>query len=513
MSKLLAYESYLVDLGRSITSAREEFRTHFENNSWQIVEDDAINEYLYVVPPVTEAIGNTNGRQILRIDFTSTQIGFQGFLETQKSNNKQYSFYISFSSSSRTYSANINGYSYSSGSVSGGTNDSRVLAIYDELVAAKALPENSETLGVLDFELMQLEENYHYIIITSNNNEDFTIGSTSSTTAKEISRHLVSGTLIPETRTRRRFVNCDYASGFIYYLSIHERTLVLATKTTVNFYGPIFCSWAENDVISLQTPEDLHLMELYVGQIPESSYGEVDISTTHENGYMVYASSNPEGSRGYYYQYDNTGTSTSESGVDVITLRTPYQNVPIKMYDMFISARSDYIEDKGSCMTGYNVSTTYAGIFVNKFDLGHTKVVGQGVSTGYSGYGNEYAIHGTFPNFDLKDVYVFNKTATDESLHLVRLPSISSDLNSSITDSDTSIPLTDASEFPEAGTILINDEVITYSGKSTNTLTGAERGRYGTTPSSHNLGDVSMAANWFVKINYGALLAGFTRPE
>jgi hypothetical protein len=58
-------------------------------------------------------------------------------------------------------------------------------------------------------------------------------------------------------------------------------------------------------------------------------------------------------------------------------------------------------------------------------------------------------------------------------------------LNGSINNSVTSIVLTDASSFPASGTILIDSEKITYTAKSTNTLTGCVRGALSTTAVSH----------------------------
>lgn len=49
-------------------------------------------------------------------------------------------------------------------------------------------------------------------------------------------------------------------------------------------------------------------------------------------------------------------------------------------------------------------------------------------------------------------------------------------LSASIDNTQTSIPLVDASRFPTTGTVLIENECITYTGKSGNTLTGGIRG-------------------------------------
>jgi len=60
-----------------------------------------------------------------------------------------------------------------------------------------------------------------------------------------------------------------------------------------------------------------------------------------------------------------------------------------------------------------------------------------------------------------------------------------STLDGAITDSDTTITLDDASSFTTTGTIKIGSEIITYTGKSSNDLTGCTRGTNGTTAAAH----------------------------
>lgn len=62
-------------------------------------------------------------------------------------------------------------------------------------------------------------------------------------------------------------------------------------------------------------------------------------------------------------------------------------------------------------------------------------------------------------------------------------------LNSSITDSATTLTLNDATDFPTSGTVSINGELITYTGKSSNDLTGLTRGTDGTTAAAHSAAD------------------------
>ena len=65
-----------------------------------------------------------------------------------------------------------------------------------------------------------------------------------------------------------------------------------------------------------------------------------------------------------------------------------------------------------------------------------------------------------------------------------------STLNGAITDSATSLTLADASLFPSTGTnfVIIGSEEISYTGVTSNTLTGLTRGVAGTTAASHSDG-------------------------
>jgi hypothetical protein len=63
-----------------------------------------------------------------------------------------------------------------------------------------------------------------------------------------------------------------------------------------------------------------------------------------------------------------------------------------------------------------------------------------------------------------------------------------STLATAITSGDTSLTLANAANFPSSGAISIDSEILYYTGKSTNTLTGVSRGQDGTTAAAHNSG-------------------------
>ena len=69
-------------------------------------------------------------------------------------------------------------------------------------------------------------------------------------------------------------------------------------------------------------------------------------------------------------------------------------------------------------------------------------------------------------------------------------------LSGGISNSDSSITLSDGTYFPTTGTILIDDEMITYTSKIVNTLGGLVRGAISTTAFTHNANaDVYLKAN------------------
>ena len=76
------------------------------------------------------------------------------------------------------------------------------------------------------------------------------------------------------------------------------------------------------------------------------------------------------------------------------------------------------------------------------------------------------------------------------------ISTLAADINTSV----TSLTMASATSFPSTGTVIIASELITYTGKSGNTLSGLTRGASGTTAASHSSGatvtDASKFAGW-----------------
>ncbi len=82
------------------------------------------------------------------------------------------------------------------------------------------------------------------------------------------------------------------------------------------------------------------------------------------------------------------------------------------------------------------------------------------------------------------DVTDIESTQTTQSLFYI----IPATLNGNITSGTTSVAVSDATYLPTSGTIMIDDEMISYTSKSGNSLLGVVRGAISTTAIAHNTG-------------------------
>ena len=97
----------------------------------------------------------------------------------------------------------------------------------------------------------------------------------------------------------------------------------------------------------------------------------------------------------------------------------------------------------------------------------------------------------TFTSTNGSDIVTVNKTShvlevgDYVTFTSVTVPGQATTLNGDINNSVTTITLTSSTGFSSAGTVRIGDELITYTGKSSNDLTGCTRGTNSTTAASH----------------------------
>ena len=85
-------------------------------------------------------------------------------------------------------------------------------------------------------------------------------------------------------------------------------------------------------------------------------------------------------------------------------------------------------------------------------------------------------------------VYLVNDELPTKTLRQNPITTIAGTTNEGINASVTSVAMVSTKQFPTSGTILIGSEQITYTGKTSTTLTGATRGANSTSAASHSDG-------------------------
>ena len=108
------------------------------------------------------------------------------------------------------------------------------------------------------------------------------------------------------------------------------------------------------------------------------------------------------------------------------------------------------------------------------------------------------------PDYGTLDAFMFSASEVESassaltfrshSVYVVRIPY--STLSGAINNSVTTIGVTSATNYPTAGTIQIGDELIDYTGKSGNDLTGCTRGAHSTTAAAHLINVRLDAVRW-----------------
>ncbi|WP_028314670.1 hypothetical protein [Desulfatibacillum aliphaticivorans] len=191
----------------------------------------------------------------------------------------------------------------------------------------------------------------------------------------------------------------------------------------------------------------------------------------------------------------NTGDTPFSSLFD----SEPVESVPVTIYQWFKGLAWDekeiifqgYVRE----VTGYNSMT--CTLLIQGLWAKYDRLIGRDLAVTYD----------DFPNADPDAIGKMQPIvygAVDNLPCLAVKAGAMSNLPGDVTASATSITLSDASVFPTSGTVQIDSEQITYTGKSGDALTGCTRGANSTDASLHDAG--ASAAQ--VLSQYVYLLAG-----
>lgn len=535
MSKFLAYYSPLYDIGGSAAGFKAQFKQHLVDNQWVILEDLATE--LVVRPPAAEVMGGPLGHSVLRIIFNASTIVFyptvvnalgskKGFIIEPSDVTPAYTgTYVQFGpSSSNRVTINLPAIS---GSVN--TSAQKAQAIYDALIASS----NAEA------------QKYDYQLVNDQNRQGLYL-STYNIYVKAVAKQpgdsavldiatVGPGITVPKAYSRgqlpgevARFAQVSqgtaytelslptpYGTGFVYYLSVSQRSLILSVKTTTATDGPLYAQFVEHNEAVAQTPQGCTPVELicgYVGvnnvvQLPGDSVGVLHstnlnyLRPSHLWGilagpYTTSLTTHPNGT--WKSVFNDRSVDKTEKVED------------ISGYAGFGTHLFAAVHALGAMLPSRNTP------FLNKLQLGampHDFIPLYVMGTYVTPDGARDQQQGVLPDATLEDIFLTARTMNNESLHLSADYQTQTALVGALNATDSVINVVSTQNFPDSGTILIGTETITYTGKTATSFTGVSRAREGSVAAAYGDGQPVILQYWLVVMNKMAFRAGYVKPS
>jgi hypothetical protein len=472
--------------------------TTTEINEW-ILEDASgqwITNFGFIdlMPPMSETIGNSVAREFIRMSISGTTINLTPMQELLQNLPAIHAFYGI--AGAVTNSVTINGVTVSYVGNAASTAFQNARGLYEAC-------RNSSDPNFLAYTWQWINYEYHFMCWKTTP----TLYGISFLTATNITVYYKGGFCHAQPqfigRSNPVSLTMDLTNGFIYYLQVNARGFTLATKTNAGYYGPVHCCYGDNASAIAQTPTSF-IPAMPVTPI-ELIIGYNDISTnTGGNCRTSHAWVSPQGScnipsdTGNQYAAYNAWSGTSL-----------YCNIQDGFTDVYGSTNS-------SVVSGYPFVCRSEGLFTGA-DTGtayriHRVTCDPDTNWGNAAISGNYNARGVGPVYNNLDWYRITGTLTDEQLVMIPSNDFTTTVSSSTTPTDVTINVASTTGFLSAGYIIINGEIIQYTGITGTSFTGCTRGKYATVAVNHFAGDLVNVGVWLVKINTGMVFAGYTKP-
>ena len=465
--------------------------------------------YLDVLPPVSEAIGNTTAREALRIEIPSvgTSISFKPTVQLL-TNIKQVIAIQPKTAGNVQAGVTINGITILQ---SAGTMNAGNTAIQNHRYLYEAIKASTDP-NFTDF-------NWEYQNVAAQNANDpntwilgtkKTDGRVTPVANANVYAYIQGDDVIapqmqwrgssPYSGPNGGSVTIDLVNGFIYYLQVCARGIAFATKTNAAYYGPIHACWGDNAKALAAIPSTgwaLPVMpiELVVG-------ADNAATSTDSYGYLA-----------HWWGMASTGSGMLQ------TLTSNNSGHPFSLMSVRHKIM-DWMSDNST----YSPLNTVVGLYGSNFFV-----------SGVDGTGNDFQIHrvgmngeGSFyqsnqspnsgtlrcvsPILDIQDWYKFVGVAADEALILVADTITTTQLTTDLSAAANTVTVASTTGFATSGYVVIESEIIQYTGVTPTSFTGCTHGKFATVATNHYNGDSVAPGLWFTKINGGALYCGTSKP-
>lgn len=453
--------------------------------------------YAEFIPPVTETIGNSFAREQVRLTFTSGVITIRPVQEILQPVPQIHTIY-SIIAGAVTASITISGQTVSFTGIAGNTTYQNGRGLYEALRASSQsnfLAYNFSYVGYSGVILATLKTPAANVaVFTAANCTASIIGS--YTPPQEQWCGLVA----------TNSVSVDLVNGFVYYLQVNSRSLGLATKTNASYYGVVHACYGDNASALAQVPAsgcpvlNNTPIELVVG------YDSATITNTDSTGSVSHLWGAP-----------NTWTWTGVQTIDNATYGAacPWWSraQPFGMLDM--SSGTNY----GGTISEYQGKITLksdgaftgpdSGTIYNVHRMVMDPDPGWVAGLQQSGSQNTRVVAPVYSNLDW---YHYTGTLNSEQMILVPHTDFQTTMAADAGLADATINVASTTGFPASGYLVIEGEVLQYSGVTSTSFTGCTRAKYATTAQSHYTGTLVQIGAWMVKINTGLLFAGYQKP-
>lgn len=456
------------------------------------------------IPPVTETIGNSVARDILRINFNATTMNFQPLQELLTAMPMVFSFDTAVGGAV-TLNV-INGTTVSFTGVGGNTSQQNARGLYNALAASVDANFTAwnwiwptplvGTLGAGQIIAVQKTPGSQVVMNTTNittrlrGNYAQAVGPQGCGFAPLAS------------------LTTDLTNGFIYYLQVCARGIAMATKTNVGYYGPVHACYGDNASTLSQLPtSDLAAygvpctpIELIVGTDDVAANSDGMGKVAHYWGVPA-----PFGAAGSTHDLETNNSSFSTwSKMDIAGMLGDVDN------------------NGANAGVNYTVAMSGEGLFTNlavppgaNYPI-HRLSAATGTGANNITQFNSVAVgQMTWPSYANMDWYKYTGTGpASEQLMLAPCNDFTTTITSAVATGDTTINVASTTGFPVAGWLVMDGEIIQYTGGGGGgtSFTGCTRAKYATTALAFPIGTTAFIGGWYCIFNTGLLFGGYQIP-
>ncbi|MCI4437168.1 MAG: hypothetical protein JHC33_10225 [Ignisphaera sp.] len=472
------------------------------------------------IPPASDTgnanpIGNSYARDILRWSFTTSAISFRP-LQELLTPLPEICIWTGATAGAVTVSTTING---STVSYVGSANNSAIKNSRGLFEACKASNDANFTAWAWIWNNTLLTSTGGPGNFTAiQNTPAMNIMPTSSNITVQMrgtsvySVPLVQGALMPLTVS----ITTDCTNGWIYYMQLNARGIAISSKTNNSYYTPVHACWGNNaDAIAQIPTADLAAygipctpIELFVGTDNANTSVDALAWPTHVWGVA------------------QTPGNASRPGIVDVYNDTASNSTTLFTHHLF----GGHMQDYSMHNTAYNWATWGpaqiqlaadgyfqggdSGLLWSIHKLGCRAQDGWDFVNAYGGnYGGNY-VRWTGPYLPGLDWYKFSGSApANEQLVVSASNDYTAIISTTGLTTDITISVNSTTGFPSSGWLVLEGEIIQYTGITSNSFTGCTRGKYNTTPINPLSGTTINIGAWYVFMVYGLIFGGYQVPS